>query len=256
MNAERPIPTRAMIMAAGLGTRMRPLTNDRPKPMVIVGGKPLIDHAIDRLIATGVKTIVVNVHYRAEMLINHLKRRSDGTKIYISEETDELLGTGGGVVKALSYFDGEPFFIHNSDSIWIEGFGHALDRMKERWDPDSMDALLLMASLVATIGYEGAGDFMMDSDGRLSRVPEQRISPFAFPGVQIVHPRLFDSAPKGAFSTNIVWDRAIAKGRLFGIRLDGTWMHIGTAEALHDSEAFLASVLPSIEMTRELRLGV
>jgi MurNAc alpha-1-phosphate uridylyltransferase len=244
-----------MIMAAGLGTRMRPLTNDRPKPMVIIGGKPLIDHAIDRLIDAGVQLIVVNVHYRAELLINHLKRRSDGTKIYISEETDELLGTGGGVVKALPYFEGKPFFIHNSDSIWIEGFGHALDRMIERWDPESMDALLLMASLVSTIGYEGAGDFMMDAEGRLSRVPEQRVSPFAFPGVQIVHPRLFDNAPKGAFSTNVVWDRAIAKGRLFGIRLDGTWMHIGTAEALQESEAFLAGVLPSTELIRELRRG-
>jgi len=244
-----------MIMAAGLGTRMRPLTNDRPKPMVIIGGKPLIDHAIDRLIDAGVNLIVVNVHYRAEMLINHLKRRSDGTKIHISEETDELLGTGGGVVKALPYFEGKSFFIHNSDSIWIEGFGHALDRMIALWDPQSMDALLLMASLVSTIGYEGAGDFMMDSDGRLSRVPEQRVSPFAFPGVQIVHPRLFDNSPKGAFSTNIVWDRAIAKGRLFGIRLDGTWMHIGTAEALLESEAFLASASPSAELNNDLRLG-
>ena len=249
MSAERP--KHAMIMAAGLGTRMRPLTNDRPKPMVAVGGKPLIDHAIDRLIAAGVKTIVVNVHYRAEMLISHLKRRSDGTKIFVSEETDELLGTGGGVVKALPYFEGKSFFIHNSDSIWIEGFGHALDRMIERWDPDSMDALLLMASLVATIGYEGAGDFMMDSDGLLARVPEQRVSPFAFPGVQIVHPRLFDNAPKGAFSTNLVWDRAIAKGRLFGVRLDGTWMHIGTAEALRESEAFLAGVSPQIELPHQ-----
>jgi MurNAc alpha-1-phosphate uridylyltransferase len=244
-----------MIMAAGLGTRMRPLTNDRPKPMVMVGGKPLIDHAIDRLIAAGVKLIVVNVHYRAEMLISHLKRRSDGTKILVSEETDELLGTGGGVAKALSFFEGESFFIHNSDSIWIEGFGHALDRMIARWEPQSMDALLLMASLVATIGYEGAGDFMMDSDGRLSRVPEQRVSPFAFPGIQIVHPRLFDNSPKGAFSTNILWDRAIAKGRMFGIRLDGTWMHIGTAEALTESEAFLAGALPATEMERELRMS-
>jgi MurNAc alpha-1-phosphate uridylyltransferase len=233
-----------MIMAAGLGTRMRPLTNDRPKPMVVVGGKPLIDHAIDRLVAAGVDTIVVNVHYRAQMLIDHLKRRSDGTKIHVSQETDELMGTGGGVVKAMPYFEGKSFFIHNSDSIWVEGFGHALDRMIARWNPDEMDALLLMASLVTTIGYEGAGDFMMDADGRLSRVPESRVSPFAFPGVQIVHPRLFDNAPKSAFSTNLVWDRAIEKNRLFGIRLDGTWMHIGTAEALHESEAFLADEIP------------
>src|SRR5690242_19375978 len=193
-----------MIMAAGLGTRMRPLTNDKPKPMVTVAGKTLVDHAIDRLVAAGVTTIVVNVHYRAELLKEHLRRRDDGVRIHISEETDELLGTGGGVVKALSFFEGEPFFIHNSDSIWIEGFGHALDRMVARWNPDEMDALLLMASMVATIGYEGTGDFMMDPDGRLSRVPEARVSPFAYPGVQIVHPRLFDNSPKNAFSTNIV----------------------------------------------------
>jgi N-acetyl-alpha-D-muramate 1-phosphate uridylyltransferase len=233
-----------MIMAAGLGTRMRPLTNDKPKPMVKVAGKPLIDHAIDRLAAAGVTTVVVNVHYRAELLKEHLRQRGDGVKIYISEETDELLGTGGGVVKAMHYFEGEPFFIHNSDSIWIEGYGHALDRMIARWNPDEMDALLLMASLVSTIGYEGGGDFVMDADGRLARVPEARVSPFAFPGVQIVHPRLFADAPKGAFSTNLVWDRSIAKGRLFGIRLEGTWMHIGTVEALEDSEAFLADSLP------------
>jgi MurNAc alpha-1-phosphate uridylyltransferase len=239
-----PRPTRAMIMAAGLGTRMRPLTNDRPKPMVIVGGKPLIDHAIDRLVAAGVSMIVVNVHYRAEMLKDHLTRRK-GVKILISEETDELLGTGGGVVKALPEFDGQPFFIHNSDSVWVEGFGHALDRMIERWDPARMDALLLMASLVSTIGYEGVGDFMMDSDGLLGRVPEGRVSPFAFPGVQIVRPELFDNPPKGAFSTNVVWDRAIAKGRLYGTRLDGVWMHIGTADALRESEAFLADVTPT-----------
>ncbi len=242
MSSDRP--TRGMIMAAGLGTRMRPLTNDRPKPMVVVGGKPLIDHCIDRLVAAGVNMIVVNVHYRAQMLIEHLKRRNDGTKIIISEETDELMGTGGGVVKAMPYFEGKSFFIHNSDSIWVEGFGHALDRMIARWNPDEMDALLLMAALVSTIGYEGAGDFMMDADGRLTRIPESRVSPFAFPGVQIVHPRLFENAPKGVFSTNLVWDRAIAKGRLFGVRLDGTWMHIGTVDALNESEAFLADMMP------------
>jgi MurNAc alpha-1-phosphate uridylyltransferase len=233
-----------MIMAAGLGTRLRPLTNDKPKPMVKVAGKPLIDHAIDRLAAAGVNAIAVNVHYRAELLKEHLKQRTDGVKIHISEETDELLGTGGGVVKAMRYFEGEPFFIHNSDSIWMEGYGHALDRMIARWNPDEMDALLLMASLVSTIGYEGVGDFVMDADGRLGRVPEARVSPFAFPGVQLVHPRLFADAPKGAFSTNLVWDRAIAKERLFGIRLEGTWMHIGTVEALEESEAFLADSLP------------
>jgi MurNAc alpha-1-phosphate uridylyltransferase len=230
-------------MAAGLGTRMRPLTENKPKPLVEVGGKPLIDHAIDRLVAAGVTMIVVNVHFRADLLKQHLAGRKN-VEIRISEETDELLGTGGGVVRALSHFGGAPFFIHNSDSIWIEGFGHALDRMIARWDDSEMDALLLMASVVTSIGYEGPGDFMMDPEGHLSRVPERRMSPFAFPGVQIVHPRLFADAPKGAFSTNVVWDRAIEKNRLYGIRLDGVWMHVGTPEALVEAEDFLADLHP------------
>ncbi len=236
-------PTRAMIMAAGLGTRMRPLTDAIPKPLVQVGGKALIDHAIDRLIAAGVTMIVVNVHFRGDSLKAHLVKRRD-VEIRISEETGELLGTGGGVARALHHFGDEPFFIHNSNSIWIEGFGHALERMIARWDEAEMDALLLMASMVTSIGYEGPGDFMMDADGHLSRVPEGRVSPFAYPGVQIIHPRLFANSPKGAFSTNLVWDRAIEKGRLFGIRLDGVWMHVGTPEARVDAEAYLADLHP------------
>lgn len=237
-------PTRAMILAAGLGTRMRPLTNDRPKPLIEVRGKALIDHAIDRLVAAGVRTIVVNIHYRAEMLRAHLARRRD-VEIVISEEKDELLSTGGGMFKALPFFENEPFFVHNSDSIWVEGYGHALDRMKARWDPANMDCLLLIASLVTAIGYEGPGDFMMDADGRLSRVPEKRISPFAYPGVYICHPRLFDGMKPGAFSVNPLWDRAIDKGRLFGIRLDGVWIHVGTPEALKEAEAFLEDLEPA-----------
>lgn len=237
-------PTRAMVMAAGLGTRMRPLTNTVPKPMIEVGGKPLIDHAIDRLVDAGVKMIVVNVHYQAKILKQHLLKRKN-VEIRISEETGELLGTGGGVVKALSHFGNEPFFIHNSDSVWVEGFGHALDRMIARWDDKEMDGLLLLASMVTSIGFEGPGDFTMDADGHVARVQELRVAPFAYPGVQIVHPRLFADAPKGAFSTNVVWDRAIAKGRLYGIRLDGVWMHVGTAEALADAEAFLADFKPA-----------
>ena len=237
-------PTRAMIMAAGLGTRMWPLTNAVPKPLVKVGGKALIDHAIDRLAAAGVTTIVVNLHYKADMLKAHLADRKDVELLY-SDETDGLLGTGGGVAKALQYFGSEPFFIHNSDTIWIEGFGMALERMKQRWDPDAMDGLLLMAAMINSVGYEGVGDFLMDSEGRLKRVPPGRVSPFAFPGVQIVHPRLFENAPKGGFSTNVLWDRAIEKERLFGIRLDGLWIHVGTPQAVAEADELLADLAPA-----------
>lgn len=230
--------TRAMVMAAGLGTRMRPLTDDRPKPLVEVHGKALIDHAIDRLVAAGVTMVVVNAHYKADMLKEHLARRQD-VEIRISEEHDEILGTGGGILKALPHFEGEPFFVHNSDSVWVEGLGHALERMKERWNPDEMDALLMMASMVTSLGFEGTGDFNMDSEGHLSRVPARRVSPYAYPGVQIVHPRLFDHATEAAFSMNRLWDVAIEQGRLYGVRLDGVWMHVGTPEAVREAEEFL-----------------
>jgi MurNAc alpha-1-phosphate uridylyltransferase len=230
-------------MAAGLGTRMRPLTNDRPKPLVQVMGKALIDHAIDRLVAAGVKLIVVNAHYKSDQLKTHLARRKD-VEILISDEDDEILGTGGGIVKALPNFGGEPFFVLNSDSVWVEGMGHALDRMKARWNPDEMDALLLMASMVTALGFEGGGDFNMDSEGHLTRVADRRVSPFAYPGVQIVHPRIFDGAPHGAFSMNVLWNIAIEKQRLFGIRLDGVWMHVGTPEAVKEADEFLADLVP------------
>ena len=237
-------PKRAMVMAAGLGTRMRPLTDDRPKPLVQVMGKALIDHAIDRLVAAGVEMIVVNAHYKSEMLTAHLKRRKD-VEIRISEESDELLGTGGGILKALPNFAGEPFFVHNSDSVWVEGLGHALERMIERWDPDNMDALLLMASMVTSLGFEGRGDFNMAADGKLTRVAPLRVSPFAYPGVQIVHPRIFDQAPHGGFSMNVLWDRAIEKGRLYGLRLDGVWIHVGTPEAVREANDFLRDLVPA-----------
>ena len=236
--------THAMIMAAGLGTRMRPLTLDRPKPLVEVGGKALIDHAIDRLVQAGVTLIVVNVHYRADMLKAHLARRRD-VEIRISEENEVLLGTGGGILKALPYFEDKPFFVHNSDSVWVEGIGHALDRMKAFWNPEEMDALLLLAPMVTALGFEGTGDFFLDPEGHIARVPEQRVSPFAYPGVQIVHPRIFENAPRGEFSMNILWNRSIEKERLFGIRLDGVWMHVGTAEAVHEAQAFLADLAPA-----------
>jgi MurNAc alpha-1-phosphate uridylyltransferase len=233
-----------MILAAGLGTRMRPLTNTVPKPLVKVRGKALIDHVIDRLVAVKVELVIVNLHYHADLLKAHLAKRRD-VEIRTSDETDRILGTGGGVFNVLPLFEGEPFFVHNADSIWVEGYGRAFEKMIGRWNPETMDALLLAASLVNAIGYEGPGDFLMDSEGRLSRLPEQRLSPFAYPGVQIVHPRLFIGAKPGAFSINPLWDRAIEEGRLYGMRLDGVWMHVGTPEALAQSEAYLADLLPA-----------
>lgn len=235
---------RAMIMAAGLGTRMRPLTNDRPKPLVRVAGKALIDHDLDRLVAAGVTTAVVNLHYKADMLRAHLTGRRD-IEIVFSDESDELLGTGGGIVRALHHFGDEPFFVLNADSIWVEGIAPpALSRMIETWDAARMDGLLLMASMVTAMGYEGRGDFVMDAQGRIRRPGENTSTPFAYPGVQIVHPRLFADAPRGEFSTNILWDRAIAAQRLFGMRLEGVWIHVGTPEARDEAEAYLAR-LPS-----------
>ena len=231
--------TRAMIMAAGFGTRMRPLTNTIPKPLVKVQGRALIDHVMDRLVAAGVKTIVVNIHYMGDQIKAHVEKRKD-VEIIISDETDTILDSGGGIFKALPHFKGEPFFHANADTVWVEGASHALDRLKAAWNPDEMDALMLLASTVTTVCYDGRGDFMMDADGRLSRVPEGRISPFVWMSMEILHPRLFDGMQPGKFSINPLWDKAIAKGRLFGQRLDGVWMHIDRPEAVKQSEEYLA----------------
>lgn len=231
--------TRAMIMAAGFGTRMRPLTNTIPKPLVKVQGRALIDHVMDRLVAAGVKTIVVNIHYMGDQIKAHVEKRKD-VEIIISDETDSILDSGGGIFKALPHFKGEPFFHANADTVWVEGASHALDRLKAAWNPDAMDALMLLASTVTTVCYDGRGDFMMDADGRLSRVPEGRVSPFVWMSMEILHPRLFDGMQPGKFSINPLWDKAIAKGRLFGQRLDGVWMHIDRPEAVKQSEEYLA----------------
>jgi MurNAc alpha-1-phosphate uridylyltransferase len=230
--------TRAMIMAAGLGSRMRPLTDTRPKPLIAVAGKALIDHSLDRLAQAGVTRVVVNVHYKAQMVRDHLANRHD-LEIVFSDESDRLLDTGGGAVKALPLFQGQPFFILNSDSIWIEDGVPALVQMQKLWDPAAMDALLLLARRGPALGYDGKGDFRLDDAARLSRVPKDETSPYAYPGVQIVHPRLFASMPDGPFSTNLAWNQAIASGRLFGTVLDGVWLHVGTPEAVIAAEARL-----------------
>ena len=230
--------TAAMIMGAGLGTRMRPLTDDRPKPLVMVGGKTLIDHSIDRLVAAGVTRVVVNVHYKAEMLRAHLARRRD-VEIVFSDESEKLLDTGGGVVKAMPHFGGAPFFVINSDSIWVDRAAPALPAMLAQWDAGSMDGLLLLTEMKTAMGYEGTGDFALTADGHVARARNHPGKAYAYPGVQIVHPRLFDGAPGGAFSTNVMWDRAIAAHRLFGTVLDGVWIHVGTPEARDEADAYL-----------------
>lgn len=225
----------AMILGAGLGTRMRPLTDLVPKPLVRLNGKALIDHALDRLEAAGISRVVVNVHYLADKLEAHLRGRKS-PQILISDERGRLLDTGGGVVNALPLIGDKPFIIHNADTAWIEGIGGSLSRMIAAWDGERMDSLMLLALSSSSVGYEGHGDFNMDSAGVLTRRTERRETPFVFAGVSIAHPRMFVDAPKGAFSLNKVWDRAIADKRLYGTRLDGVWMHVGTPEALAEAE--------------------
>jgi MurNAc alpha-1-phosphate uridylyltransferase len=237
---KKPI-TRAMVLAAGLGTRMRPLTNDRPKPLVEVMGRALIDHAIDRLVQGGVKLIVVNVHHKPEMLKAHLAKRKD-VEIRVMDETETILDTGGGVANALPHFEGQPFFTYNGDSIWVEGMGNSMARMQARWNPETMDALMLVAVAATSIGYDGFGDFEMDALGMLKRRHEMKLAPFVWTGLQVIHPRLFEGAPKGRFSINPLWDKAIEKGRLFGLRLDGVWLHVGTPAGLKDAEDFLRDI--------------
>jgi MurNAc alpha-1-phosphate uridylyltransferase len=237
---------RAMILAAGLGTRMAPLTLEKPKPLIELKGKTLIDHCIDRLVRNGINFIVVNVHYKAEQIIAHIEKRQARDKnveFRISDERDAILESGGGIARALSHFNGEPFFTYNSDSLWVEGMGSAIGRMKMRWNPDSMDALMLLAPCTTAIGFDDRGDFLMDAFGVLKRRPEMAVAPFVWTGLQIIHPRLFDGAPTGRFSINPLWDKAIAKGRLCGVRLDGTWIHVGTPQGLRDAEDFLRDLV-------------
>jgi MurNAc alpha-1-phosphate uridylyltransferase len=228
----------AMILAAGLGERMRPLTLRIPKPLVPLAGRPLVDHVLDRLAEAGVETAIVNVDYLPEQLEAHLKARAGRQPaISISDERGVLLDTGGGAKRALPLLGPGPFFIHNADSVWSEGATPALARMLRLWDPAAMDCLLLLAPVTTSIGYHAKGDFSMTPDGRLARRKNRTPVPFAFAGVSLCDARLFKDAPDGAFSLNLLWDRALANGRLYGMRLDGRWMHVGTPEALAQAEA-------------------
>ena len=229
---------RAMILAAGLGLRMRPLTETTPKPLIELAGQPLIAYALDRLRAAGVDKVVVNVHWLPEQ-VEAWAGKQGGPPIVISDERNLLLDTGGGIARALPLLGNDPFFVLNSDSLWIEGAKPALSRMREAWHAADMDGLLLLSATAQTVGYAGQGDFRMDGNGRLARRPGGEVAPFVFAGCHLAHPRLFAGAPAGPFSMNLLWDRALAAGRLHGIRHDGTWLHVGTPEAIGPAERAL-----------------
>jgi N-acetyl-alpha-D-muramate 1-phosphate uridylyltransferase len=230
------MPRHAMVLAAGLGVRMRPLTDTMPKPLVAVAGKPLLDHVLDRLADIGVERAVVNVHYLGEQIEQHLKSRTKPA-ITISDERGLLLGTGGGVVKALPALGYAPFFHINSDTLWIDSVKPNLARLAEGFDPATMDALLLLASTTGSIGYTGRGDFAMLPDGRLKKRGEREVAPFVYAGAAILSPALFKDAPQGEFSLTTLFDRAAEAGRLHGLRLEGLWMHVGTPDAIATAEA-------------------
>ena len=224
-----------MVFAAGLGTRMRPVTDTVPKPLIPVGGKALIDHMLDRFAAVGLETAIVNVHYRADQIEAHLAGRQ-APRIVISDERDALLDQGGGIRKVLPLLGDEPFFLCNTDAFWLEGPRSNLAALARRWDPDTMDVLLLVAATTSSIGVDWAGDFTMGADGRLGRREERTVAPFVYAGIGIIKPALFADAPDGPLRLAPYFFEAASKGRLFGQRLDGQWLHVGTPEAIAQAE--------------------
>ncbi|MGH6613286.1 nucleotidyltransferase family protein [Sphingomonas sp.] len=235
------VPETAMLMAAGLGKRMRPLTATRPKPLVEVGGKALIDHVFDKLRAAGVKRAVVNVHYLADALQAHLDNRVKGIEITVSDERKQLMETGGGIVQARELIGDQPFLVINSDNLWIDGPTDAIRALAARWDDDKMDALLLLVPQARAHCHAGQGDFRVAPDGRIiGRRQPGKIAPFVYTGVQILSPRVIADWPEGPFSTMIFWERAIAAGRAYGLVHQGLWFDVGTPGAITKTEAMLA----------------
>lgn len=227
----------AMVLAAGLGKRMRPLTATQPKPMVRVAGKPMIDHALDRLASAGVARAIVNVHYLPDVLEAHITNRAT-PKVTISDERAQLLETGGGLIKAQELLP-DPFFCLNSDNLWLDGPVDCFADLSNVWDAEKMDALLLLVPHKNALNFRGLGDFHMDGAGRLSRRKHARIAPFIFTGIQLIAKRLLRDAPEGPFSTNTLWSRAIAEERLYGLAFTGKWFEVGTPEAIKPTEAAL-----------------
>jgi MurNAc alpha-1-phosphate uridylyltransferase len=235
----RPI-RRAMVLAAGLGQRMRPITDTLPKPLVAIGGKAMLDHALDRLAEAGVEEAVVNVHHLASQIETHLAGREQ-PRITISDERAQVLETGGGVRKALPLLGTDPFFHVNSDSLWSETERSNMSATAKAWDPTRMDMLLLLAQREGSIGFDGRGDFFLGEDGLLTRRGSAESAPYVYAGVAIMKPDLFSDTPEGPFSLNLLFDRAIAAGRLHGLVLEGQWLHVGTPEAIAPAEAAFAS---------------
>jgi MurNAc alpha-1-phosphate uridylyltransferase len=231
-----------MIMAAGLGKRMRPLTATRPKPLIEVNGKALLDHVLEKLRAAGVRKVVVNVHYLADALEAHLASRAHGLEVVISDERDLLLETGGGLVRAEPLIDADPFLSLNSDNLWVDGPADTLKLLASHWDSARMDALLLLVPLARALNHKGMGDFHMTRSGRLRRRQRSHVAPFVFTGIQMLSKRLLRDAPEGPFSTNILWDRAIEEGRCFGAVHQGLWFDVGTPKAIGLTEAALQNV--------------
>lgn len=238
-----PVPETAMVMAAGLGKRMRPLTVTRPKPLIDVAGKPLIDHVFDRLGAAGVRRAVVNVHYLADQLEAHLRARVKGIELLISDERRQLMETGGGLVQARALLGDQPFLCVNSDNLWVDGPSDAMRLLSAQWDDAKMDALLLLVPLARATCHRGQGDFRLDAFGRITeRRKPGRLAPFVYTGVQILSPRVLRDWPEGPFSTNLFWNRALEAGRLWGAVHQGLWFDVGSPRAIRETEMALAEL--------------
>lgn len=235
-------PQSAMVLAAGFGTRMRPAANGLPKPLVPLGGRALIDHVLDRIADAGVPRAIVNVHYCADQIVSHVARRTRPA-IVISDESDLILETGGGVRNALSHLGDAAFLVHNSDSVWIEHAASNLARLFARWDDSTMDCLMLLSPVETSLGYAGKGDFSLAACGEVIRRGTASHADYVFTGVSLMHPRLFADSPSGAFSLNLLWDRAITSHRIYGLTLEGVWMHVGDPVALDQAEKRLARAI-------------
>ncbi|WP_277968487.1 nucleotidyltransferase family protein [Sphingomonas echinoides] len=235
------VPKTAMVMAAGLGKRMRPLTATRPKPLVVVNGRALIDHVFDRLRAGGIERAVVNVHYLADTLEAHLRNRVSGIDVVVSDERKQLMETGGGIVQARDLIGSDPFLVVNSDNLWVDGPSDAIRMLAARWDDEKMDALLLMVPLARANHHAGQGDFRLAADGKIiGRRQPGKLAPFVYTGVQILSPRVIADWPEGPFSTMLFWERAIAAGRAYGLVHQGLWFDVGTPAAVGKTEVMLA----------------